>query len=141
MGSSPYTGSLIVTAIKSVTIAEPFEDPFVGEIIRAQGKFIGVRFKFKSELSSAFQPSTVIFDNMQLTDGEQSWAVSDYNGIHTGAPSWAWSANQGDEQGATDVGAGFESFTWALFDVPTSAQPHAIAYQSEDEQYCLEIPT
>jgi hypothetical protein len=141
MGHDPYSGELVVTAVKQQIIDEPFEDPFIGGMVVAQGHFVGIRFRLKNDLNSSVQPSSVLFDNMQITDGKQSWEVSDYSGIHSDAPSWAWSANYGDEQGATDVGAGFESYTWALFDVPKTAVPTAIAYQSEGPQYCFGLPS
>lgn len=139
MGRSPYSGSLTIAVVSSQYVDKPFEDPFVGETIRAQGRFVAVRLSFENNLDSAFQPSSVVIDNMQITDGKQAWLVSDYNGFHSGAPSWAWSVNNGDEQGATDVGAGFELFTWALFDIPTGITPTAIAYQSEGPQLCLAL--
>lgn len=142
MGRSPYSGTVEISAVSSELIQQPFEDPYGPEMIDPQGQFVGIRLEFKNNLDSSFQPSSVVLDNMQVTDGTQSWSIADYNGVHDmDAPSWAWSENQGDESGATEVGAGFTLFTWALFDVPTDANPTAIAYQSEGRQYCLAIPT
>lgn len=139
MGRSPYSGSLRISALAAQLIGEPFIDPFVDETIQPKGHFVAIRFEFENELSDSVQPSSVIFDNLQVTDGKQIWSVADYNGF-TGAPSWAWSVLQGDEQGATDVAPGFKSASWALFDVPTDVRPTWVAYRSEGRQYCLEIP-
>lgn len=141
MGHNPYTGTLAVTVLSAQNISEPFEDPFIsGTVVPPQGRFVAVRFKISNELNAGVQPSTVVFDNLQLTDGTKSWPVADYNGVHTDAPSWGWSVNHGDEQGATEVGAGFDEFTWALFDIPDGATPTGLAFQTSARQLCLAMP-
>jgi hypothetical protein len=133
------SGSVTVQLLKTRALPHSFQDNFVDETVTADGKFVGVQLKVTNRSSAEIQPSSM-FDSWRLTDGDASWETADYSGSHQGGVSGAYSDSQGDDQPETEVAAGFDGTTWAVFDIPLDADPSAIAVSSTPDQTCLRLP-
>jgi hypothetical protein len=132
-------GQVTVELRQTRELPSSFQDDFVDEVITADGKFVGVQVKITNDSSVETQPSS-LYENWRLTDGKASWEVADYNGSHDTGVSGAYADSQGDDQPETQIAAGFDGTTWAVFDVPTDANPTAISVVNESDQTCLALP-
>lgn len=142
-GSDAPEGSITVEVLAYEDLPDTIEDSsFEGEVFVARGDFVGVRYRLVNNASQELQLSSQFTENLRLTDGEQSWAVADYNSDHFGAPGWEWSEQNGDVGGATYVGAGFADTTWAVFDVPGGTDPTGLGFQlANGRSLCLGLTT
>lgn len=136
---SGLSGDITVDLLAARELPTSFHDGFVDETITAQGKFIGVQVRVTNDADQEIQPSS-LFDDWRLTDGRASWETADYTAGHQGGVSAAWADSQGDEQPATQIQAGFDGTTWAVFDIPTDAAQRAISVINDDKQTCLGLP-
>jgi hypothetical protein len=128
-----------VRLLQTRALPNSFHDSFVDETVTADGKFVGVQIKVTNDSSTEVQPSSM-FDSWRLTDGDASWETADYSGSHQGGVSGAYADSQGDDQPETDIAAGFDGTTWAVFDIPADADPSAISVARESKQTCLALP-
>jgi hypothetical protein len=134
-GSGPVTVELLQTR----ELPRSFHDNFVDETVTADGKFVGIQVEVTNDSSVETQPSS-LYDNWRLTDGNASWETADYNGSHDTGVSGAYADSQGDDQPETQIAAGFDGTTWAVFDIPADADPSAISIANDSDQTCLALP-
>jgi len=134
--SEPFNGDYKIALIEKRDFESPIKHSLLDKYFKARGKFVGIKYEIQNNTDDQITPSMHFNDFIVATDGIRKWHP------HSDATHIISSKMEGLSF-ADYLGAGFDDFTWVVFDIPVDAEIVGLAcvdFNSTQKPILIKLP-